>query len=1685
MKQTGKRLLAVLLVMALCLSLFPVMASAEEAAEPVSIASLDEITDMNGSYKLSGDITVTEPLGSSSNKFNGTFDGDGHTVTINIEKNDSNVGMFAYLDTNAVVKNFVVDTATVTNTSGTATGAIAGTSKGTISDIRVKEIAVTGMEKTGGLVGVLESGATLTRCCIDSGTVKKGNTSDSPFGGLVGENSGTVSLSSAGVTMDHSGARSYGSYDYNGGIVGRNEAYNAIITDCYFNGSFLEGSTTSYRIGGICGDNYSGKVINCYFSGSLVSKANTQNAISNSSTTNCYYLDTSFTSSTSNGTKTTAEEFASLAAALGTNWEDGTDGFPVLSWQTWLYSNTAVKYKVETYLEELAGGYDKPVNTVEAKAEPGTTVTAEAKEIEGFTFDKDNENNIISGAASADLVLKLYYTRKSFTLTWDTGDYAIASAEDAYTHGKVKFGTPIVKPKVAATGMSVKWDKELKTMPAADTKITASYTPAVYDVNWNANGGYFEKDNGWGGTEQVETLKWTDYGSSGGAIYGQTLGKYKWNENSTSFSNRNLPVPAHKSKVFDGWYTAAEGGELVTADTVVTEPVDGSFTYYAHWTDGWTVTFDPDGGSVSPKTVLVKKGTAIGSANIPMPTRRGHTFDGWYHGEDKLDATTVIDANVTYTARWTVNTYKLNFDANRGTGTMPAQEFNYGEKKAISKNLFTRDGYRFIGWTTSSYSSTVYYADEAEYTFNNASNQTLYAVWEEVKYRLSFELTPADATVVVKNANGYTQSATNGVYNLSEGKYTYTVSAYGYETEAGEINLNEDTVKPVNLTKIPTYAVTFNVTKPDGTGETQITVTDADGKVMTADENGVYNLMAGKYSYLVKAKGATKAKADFTVEDEARTFDITLDVQEGWDGETMTEPHQITADEATGAYDGMTGWYRIESGEQLAWFANKVNNVSGYNANAVLAKDIDLGNELWTPMGKSSSYCFAGIFDGNGHTIKNLCCEGTTYQGLFGYNKGTVRNLTVYGDVRMTAGAGGYEANAGGIVAYQNGGRIENCASYVNVTNENDTGRTGGVAAYASGATVGSSYNAGTLTGGKFMAGVVGYCSSNSTVKDCYNIGTLIGSDGVEEDSYTFAQMAGIASNPGSSAVISNCYNAGALTNIEKYSRVGAILSARGDATLTNCYYLKVEGLKGVGNGLEEGTAAVNAETLASADMPAKLNAEAYKANTGCGNVAPLLKWQTIPEHRFGATASDVERTPATCTEAATYYVKCDVCGAVSDEEFVEVGEPNGHSFTTQPSDQKASDATCTEPAKYYVKCDNCDAVSETVTVAVGEPNGHKAGAAVRENEVAATCVAGGSYDEVVYCSVCKAEMTREAKTTEALGHDYIDHDGKAATCTEKGWKAYQTCSRCDYTSYQEIPAKGHTEVVDAAVEATCTEPGKTEGKHCSVCNEILVAQTEVPAKGHTEVVDAAVEPTCTEPGKTEGKHCSVCNEVLVAQTEVPAKGHKYENGVCTVCGAKDPDYVEPEQPWVNPFKDVKEADWFFDGVKFANQNGLFNGTAPDLFSPDDAMTRAMLVTVLWRLDGKTAATKASAFVDVPANEYYTDAVAWAAENGVVNGIGESRFAPEGEVTREQIAAILSRYAESKNVDTSKRAGLASFPDAGKVSTYAKDAMAWAVENGLVNGIKNGSETTLAPQGTATRAQVAAILARYVQSIAK
>ena len=182
------------------------------------------------------------------------------------------------------------------------------------------------------------------------------------------------------------------------------------------------------------------------------------------------------------------------------------------------------------------------------------------------------------------------------------------------------------------------------------------------------------------------------------------------------------------------------------------------------------------------------------------------------------------------------------------------------------------------------------------------------------------------------------------------------------------------------------------------------------------------------------------------------------------------------------------------------------------------------------------------------------------------------------------------------------------------------------------------------------------------------------------------------------------------------------------------------------------------------------------------------------------------------------------------------------------------------------------------------------------------------------------------------------------------------------------------------------------------------------------------------------------------------------------------------------PFSDVRIADWFYNDVKYVYEKGMMSGTAADVFAPNATTTRAMIVTILYRLEGSPAVTGTSAFVDVPAGQWYTDAVNWAAANQIVKGTSATTFAPNDSITREQMAAILYRYAQYKGYDVTKKADLSGYSDNSQISAYAKDALAWANAAKLINGVTN---TTLAPQGNATRAQVSAILHRFCDGVVK
>ena len=182
------------------------------------------------------------------------------------------------------------------------------------------------------------------------------------------------------------------------------------------------------------------------------------------------------------------------------------------------------------------------------------------------------------------------------------------------------------------------------------------------------------------------------------------------------------------------------------------------------------------------------------------------------------------------------------------------------------------------------------------------------------------------------------------------------------------------------------------------------------------------------------------------------------------------------------------------------------------------------------------------------------------------------------------------------------------------------------------------------------------------------------------------------------------------------------------------------------------------------------------------------------------------------------------------------------------------------------------------------------------------------------------------------------------------------------------------------------------------------------------------------------------------------------------------------------PFPDVTEGDWFYDAVRCAYETGLMDGVGDSLFAPNSETTRAQLATILYRLEGEPEVSGTSGFSDVAAGIWYTDAVAWAAENGIVNGTTDTTFAPGEDITREQLVTVLYRYAEAKGYDVSTRADLSAYPDADQIQSYAAESVAWAVAEGLIQGFE---DNTLRPAGNATRAQIATILMRFCEGVAK
>ena len=428
---------------------------------------------------------------------------------------------------------------------------------------------------------------------------------------------------------------------------------------------------------------------------------------------------------------------------------------------------------------------------------------------------------------------------------------------------------------------------------------------------------------------------------------------------------------------------------------------------------------------------------------------------------------------------------------------------------------------------------------------------------------------------------------------------------------------------------------------------------------------------------------------------------------------------------------------------------------------------------------------------------------------------------------------------------------------------------------------------------------------------------------------------------------------------------------------------------------------------------------------------------ETAHEHSYTAVV-----TAPTCT-AKGYTTHTCSCGDSYVDTYTDaLGHAWDNGKVTKP-------ATETETGVKTFTCTRCGETKTEVIPALSHEHSYKA--VVTDP----TCTAKGYTTHTCSCGDSYVDTY-----TDALGHAWDNGKvTKPATETETGVKTF-TCTRCGETKTEVIPALSHEHSYKAVVtDPTCTAKGYTT--HTCACGDSYV-DTYVDALGHAwDKGKVTKEPTETETG--------------------------VKTFVCTRCGATKTETIPAGGCPSAGFTDVPgEDNWAHAGIDYCVANGLMSGVGDNLFAPKMTTTRAQIVQILYNLEGEPKVSGTMPFTDLTQN-WYKDAVLWAYQTGVVSGTSATTFAPDLPVTREQIAVILMGYAEKVLgvTRTWTPADLSTFPDAGSVSGWAKDALADAVALGLISGASNGGQTYLEPQGSATREQVATILMEFCKNVKK
>ena len=758
---------------------------------------------------------------------------------------------------------------------------------------------------------------------------------------------------------------------------------------------------------------------------------------------------------------------------------------------------------------------------------------------------------------------------------------------------------------------------------------------------------------------------------------------------------------------------------------------------------------------------------------------------------------------------------------------------------------------------------------------------------------------------------------------------------------------------------------------------------------------------------------------------------------DNWDGTADTSWYTSAPDASE---------YHISTAEQLAGLAQLVNDkatpVLFGGKTIYLDNDLDLSGTQWTPIGNGDNFVrhFAGTFDGQHHKIMNLYHHYTgdelVRNGLFGVvsDGGTLKNLLVI-DADIASNDGSLLA---GILAdWVNGGTVENCYTSGKIENN---------------------------VGDKMLGGLIGQCTWSTQVKGCASDATVISTESDEDHVDTVGGLIGQWENSADSSSITDCWFGGSVSCNNIYSAVGGILGANfenfsGDkpgVIIKNCI-VATKNITGAEPGNITWIAAVATPHITNCIWPdthpdgVTLDAENYLAV-----VKLVIDWDA------GTAGADPTFDQSSCGTAGPDFTSADVLAGLQTNAGAGIEWVAGIKHPTFAWD----DANI--PADYT-------AVNEAIAAAE-------------------------KFDKALYSNYADVEAAINAvdRTKSKAEQSEVDAMADAITAAVKAL----TYKDADYTKVDAAIEKANAlnendyrdfSAVKAAIDAV------VRGKNITEQSEV-----DAMAQAIEEAINALVRRSSggssspsysvTTPGKTENGTVTVSPRSAekgdtVTITAKPDSGYQLDDLTVTDKNGKElkltdkgngkytftmpASKVEIKVTFVkevetSPFSDVSTSAYYYEAVKWAQEKGITGGIGNGLFGPNQPCTRAQIVTFLWRAAGSPEPKAMSSFADVSMDAYYAKAVAWAVENGITTGTGDGKFSPDATCTRAQSVTFLFR-AIGKLVDSK-----AEFSDVLTDSYYA-NAVAWAVENGVTNGIGDG---LFGPDNSCTRAQIVTFLYR-------